>query len=61
MTNTSIVLRKDIHMAKKESGNKTSSLAGKVLAGHKPTVKEARSLAGAVLSQDETKGSKKPK
>lgn len=48
-------------MAKKESTDKTSSLAGKVLAGHKPTPKEAKTLAGAVLGQDETKGPRKTK
>lgn len=43
-------------MAKKQSGNATSSLASKVLAGKKPTAKEAKSLAGSVLGQDEKKG-----
>ncbi|MDG3441874.1 hypothetical protein [Nitrospirillum amazonense] len=42
-------------MAIKQSGTKVSSLAGKVLAGHKPTAKEAKQLAGSVLSQDEKK------
>jgi hypothetical protein len=31
-------------------------LAAKVLSGKKPTIAEAKSLAGAVLSQDEKKG-----
>ena len=46
-------------MAKKQSGNSTSSLAGKVLAGKAPTKQEARRLAASVLSQDETKGKRK--
>ena len=46
-------------MPKKESTNKTSKLAGQVLGGKKPSLKESRSLAGAVLSQDETKGPRK--
>lgn len=41
---------------KKQSSDKTSTLAAKVLKGHKPTPKQAKSLAGSVLSQDETKG-----
>lgn len=45
-----------IDMPKKQSSPKTSTLAGKVLAGKKPTPKEARRLAGSVLSQDEKKG-----
>lgn len=48
--------RKGNVMAKKQSSSKASTLAGKVLAGKKPTPKQARSLAGSVLSQDETKG-----
>ena len=48
-------------MVKKESTSKTSSIAAKVLAGKKPTPKEAKSLAASVLSQDETKGQKKPR
>ena len=43
----------------KQSGDKASSLAGKVLAGKKPTPKQARSLAASVLSQDEKKGLRK--
>ena len=47
-------------MAKKETSNKVSKLAGKILGGHKkPTQKDAKILAGSVLSQDETKGKKK--
>lgn len=47
-------------MAKKESGNKTSTLASKVLSGaKKPTPKETRALAASVLAQDETKGKRK--
>jgi hypothetical protein len=51
-------------MAKKQSTSKTSTLAGKVLSGEKkPTLKESKSLAASVLSQDEKKGqlSRKPK
>jgi hypothetical protein len=37
-------------MAKKQSSDKTSSLAGKVLSGSKkPTPKEVKSLAASVL------------
>lgn len=43
----------------KETGDKLASVAGKVLAGKKPTAKEAKSLAASVLGQDETKGKKK--
>lgn len=46
-------------MTKKQSGDKVSSIAGKVLAGKKPTAKEIKSMAGSILSQDETKGKKK--
>lgn len=48
-------------MAKKQSGNKTASLAGKILSGKKATQKEAKTLAASVLSQDETKGPRKKK
>jgi hypothetical protein len=45
-------------MAKKpssprDSGKTPSSIAGKVLAGQKPTPKEARTLAASVLSQNQ--------
>jgi hypothetical protein len=43
-------------MAKKQSSPKVSSIAGKVLAGKKPTQPEAKKLAASVLSQDEKKG-----
>jgi len=47
-------------MAKKQSSDKTSSLASKVLSGEKkPTPAEQKSLAGAVLSQDEKKGKRR--
>ena len=46
-------------MAKKQSGNQTSTLAAKVLAGKKPTAAEARKLAASVLSQDEKKGKRR--
>lgn len=47
-------------MAKKQSSSKTSTLAAKILSGaKKPTTKDAKKLAGSVLSQDEKKGNKK--
>ena len=45
-------------MAKKQSSQTVSSIAGKVLAGKQPTAKETKQLAGSVLSQDEKKGKK---
>jgi hypothetical protein len=47
-------------MPKRQSSSSTSSLAGKVLAGKKPTPSQAKSLAASVLSQDEKKGQPKP-
>ncbi len=44
---------------KKQSSDSLSSLASQVLKGKKPTQKQAQSLAGSVLSQDETKGKRK--
>lgn len=46
-------------MAKKQSGNKASTIAGKVLAGQKPTPKQAKTLAASVLGQDEKKGTRR--
>lgn len=47
-------------MAKKQSSSSTSTLASKILSGQKkPTVADAKKLAGSVLSQDEKKGNKK--
>jgi len=43
-------------MAKKQSGSKASTTAGKILAGKKATPKEARQLAASVLGQDEKRG-----
>lgn len=44
-------------MPKKQSGDKVSTLASKVLSGKiKPTKAEIKQLAGSVLGQDETKG-----
>lgn len=43
-------------MPKKQTSDKMSSLAAKVLGGKKPTAKEAKKLAASVLSQDEKKG-----
>lgn len=45
-------------MAKKQTSSRVSTLASKVLAGQKPTPKQAKTLAGSVLSQDEKKGQK---
>ena len=47
-------------MPKKQSGDKTSTLASKVLSGAiKPTQAQAKSLAASVLGQDEKKGNRK--
>lgn len=46
-------------MPKKQSGNKTSSIAAKVLSTGKATPAQAKTLAASVLSQDETKGQRK--
>lgn len=47
-------------MAKKKSGDSTSSLAGKILSGSKKaTQTDAKKLAASVLSQDEVKGPRK--
>lgn len=43
-------------MPKKESSPKVSTLASKVLSGHKPTPAQAKTLAASVLGQDEKKG-----
>ena len=49
-------------MVKKQSSSTTSTLAAKILSGSKkPTVADAKKLAGSVLSQDETKGQFKKK
>ncbi len=46
--------------ARRQTGNKVSSLASKVLSGkHNPTKREIKSLAASALSQDETKGKRK--
>jgi hypothetical protein len=45
-------------MPTKQSSSKASSIAGKVLAGQKPTQKQVLTLAASVLGQDE-KPSKK--
>lgn len=48
---------KEKNMAKKQSSDKASTLAAKVLSGvKKPTAKEVKKLAASVLSQDEKKG-----
>lgn len=46
---------------KKQTSDRISSLAGKVLAGKKPTTKQAKALAGSALGQDETKGKRPTK
>lgn len=43
-------------MATKQTGNKASTIAGKVLGGAKPTQAQVKTLAASVLSQDEKKG-----
>ncbi len=43
-------------MAKKETSPEISSLAGRVMGGYDPTIGEVRSMAGSLLSQDETPG-----
>jgi hypothetical protein len=43
-------------MTKKQSSSRVSTLAGKVLAGQKPTPTQVKTLAASVLSQDEKKG-----
>lgn len=45
---------------KRQSTDKTSTLAAKILSGSKkPTTQDAKKLAGSVLSQDEKKGKRK--
>jgi hypothetical protein len=48
-------------MSKKQSTDKVSTIAGKVLAGKKATPTETKTLAASVLSQDEKKGQGKKK
>ena len=43
-------------MVSKQSSPKASTIAAKVLAGKQPTKREALTLAGSVLSQDEKRG-----
>ncbi len=43
---------------RKTSGDKPATIASKGLRGEKLTKKEVKTLAGSVLSQDETKGKK---
>jgi hypothetical protein len=47
------------HGARKQSTDPLATLASEILRGKKPTQKEAKQLAGSVLSQDETKGKRK--
>lgn len=46
-------------MAKKQSGDKVSTIASKAIRGEKLTPKEMKSLGASVLSQDEKKGKRK--
>jgi len=43
-------------MPTKQSSSKASTIAGKVLAGQKPTPTQVKTLAASVLAQDEKKG-----
>ena len=43
-------------MARKQSSNRTSTIASKVLRTGKATPKQAKTLAASVLGQDEKKG-----
>lgn len=45
---------------RKQSGDKTSTIASKAMKGQRLTQAEIRSLGASVLSQDETKGKRKP-
>jgi hypothetical protein len=66
--NSNIMSKWEPQMAKKPSGGKgpppkqtsprISTIAGKTLAGYKPSRSEVLSLAGAALVQDQTKGQK---
>lgn len=49
-------------MAKKQTGDKTATLASKVLSGRlpNPTPAQIKTLAATALGQDETKGHRKP-
>lgn len=44
---------------KKETGNRASSIAGKVLPTGKATTSQVKTLAASVLSQDETRGKRR--
>ena len=44
---------------RKETSNNLSSLASKALRGEKLTTTQVKSLAGSVLSQDETSGKRR--
>lgn len=46
-------------LPKKQTADRTSSIAGTVLKTAKATVKQVKTLAGSVLGQDETKGKRK--
>jgi hypothetical protein len=42
--------------AKKRTGDRVSSIAGKVLRGVKATAREVKSMAASLLGKDEVKG-----
>ncbi len=46
-------------MAKKQSGDKMSTIASKAIRGEKLTKPEQKSLGASVLSQDEKRGPRK--
>jgi hypothetical protein len=43
----------------RQTGDEVSSIAGKVLAGGKPTAAEARKMAASLLAQDQTPGKRR--
>jgi hypothetical protein len=56
-----VVQIKGTAMPKKQSSDKTSTLAAKILSGSKkPTERDTKALAASVLAQDEKKG-RRPK
>ncbi len=47
-------------MPKKQTSSRVSTLASQILSGEKkPTLKDAKTLAASVLSQDEKKGQRR--
>ena len=39
-----------------QTGDKVSSIAGKTMAGQRPTMAEAKSMAASLMRQDQRKG-----